>query len=236
MRNDRGVGLIELLVVMSLLTLALAMFGLAFSAMLRTSDASRDIGAVTDQARLALNELDRQIRFGYWVRPATVESCFAYDAVSGMTTGPCTAIKVLTTDAAGVRQCWVWALDEVNGRLMTYHYPAGGPSERLTLARFGLPGGRDWHVAAGPEGGTPADDVRLAAGAGPLPSDPRGLGVVASSLVKPLDPSTFLRASYYLSAYAGITVSKPGRSPVTIGFNMSVRNQWIGAQYSDACG
>jgi type II secretory pathway pseudopilin PulG len=217
MRSDRGVGLIELLVVMSLLTLALSMFGMAFSAMLRTSDASRDIGAVTDQARLALNELDRQIRFGYWVKAATVTGC----------TTTCPAIKVLTTDSAGVRQCWVWAIDAGNGRLLTYHYPASTSRPVPSLATFGNPGHGGWHVAAGPEGEA-SDEVVI---------DPSSqLGIVATSLVKPLDPTTFERASYYLSAYATIVILKPDRTPVTIDFDMSVRNQWVGAQYASECG
>lgn len=214
MREDSGVGLIELLVVMTLLTLALTMFGMAFSAMLRTSDASRDIGAVTDQARLALNELDRQVRFGYWVKGTTV----------GCST-TCPAVKVLTTDSSGVRQCWVWALDRANGRLMTYHAPAASWSSPPSLSTFGR-GRGGWHIAAGPEGGA-TDEVAI---------DPASdLQVVASSLVSPLNPTTFARSTYYLSAIASITITKPDRSPVTIGFTMTVRNQWTGAQYASEC-
>lgn len=217
MRSERGVGLIELLVVMSLLTLALSMFGMAFSAMLRTSDASRDIGSVTDQARLALNELDRQIRFGYWVKSATVTGCST----------SCPAIQVLTIDTTGARQCWVWALDSANGRILNYHYPASSGQPVPSLATFGNPGHGGWHVAAGPEGGA-SDEVVI----GPTSQ----LGVVSTSLVKPLNPATFERASYYLSAYATIEIAKPDRTPITISFDMSVRNQWVGAPYASECG
>ena len=216
MRGDRGVGLIELLVVMSLTTLALTMFGMAFSAMLRTSDASRDIGAVTDQARLALNQLDRQIRFGYWVKPATV-AC----------PETCPAIKVLTSDSAGARQCWVWAIDRRNGRLMTFTFPAASSRPVPPLPTFGNPPPGGWHIAAGPEGGA-TDEVSIDATS--------LLEVVGTSLVKPLNATTFERASYYLSASASIVITKPDRNPVTIDFDMSVRNQWIGAQYASECG
>ncbi|MFM8999036.1 MAG: PilW family protein [Actinomycetota bacterium] len=217
MRGDRGVGLIELLVVMSLTTLALTMFGMAFSAMLRTSDASRDIGAVTDQARLALNELDRQIRFGYWIKPTTV----------GCAT-TCPAIKVLTVDRTGARQCWVWAIDESNGRLLSYHFPASVNRPVPSLTMFGNPGNGGWHLAAGPEETSVSDEVAI---------DPASdLAVVAGSLVKPLNAATFERASYYLSASATLVIAKPGRPNVTLTFDMSVRNQWVGAQYASECG
>ena len=216
MREDRGVGLIELLVVMSLLTLALGMFGMAFSAMLRTSDASRDIGSVTDQARLALTELDRQIRFGYWVKPATV-GCAS----------TCPAIKVLTVDRTGARQCWIWAIDESNGRLLSYHYPSNVNRAVPALTTFGNPGRGGWHVAAGPEDTGLGDEVVIDAA-----SD---LSIVGS-LVKPLNAATFERASYYLAASASLVISKPGRSPVSLTFDMSVRNQWIGAPYASECG
>lgn len=208
-------GLVELLVVMSLMTLALTMFGMAFSVMLRTSDASRDIGAVTDQARLALNDLDRQIRFGYWIKTVTV----------GCAT-ECPAIQVLTKDSGGTMQCWTWAIDKANGRLMNFHYPITAKKPIPSLANFGKgPGG--WHIAAGPEGGPVADEVAI--------GSTSTLAVVSTSEVTPLDPTTLTKVSYFSSAFAQLVISKPGRPPITIEFDMSVRNQWIGAQYAGAC-
>lgn len=217
MRSDRGVGLIELLVVMSLMTLALTMFGLAFSAMLRTSDASREIGSVTDQARLALNELDRQVRFGYWVKPKTV--------VCSLT---CPAIQVLTTNTDGSLECWVWAIDKEPGTLVTYHYPP--PVGAFTLPGLPSAGGAGWHVAAGPEGGPTSDAVAI----GPSTST-GGLGIVSGSKVTPIDPTTFARQTYWVSAYAALTVTGPDRPPVDLAFTMSVRNQWIGAPNAAKC-
>lgn len=221
MRSDKGVGLIELLVVMSLLTLALAMFGLAFSAMLRTSDASRDMGAVTDQARVALNLLDRQIRFGYWIKTAQVDCATT-----------CEAIQVFTKSAGGENQCWVWAVDDSTGKLLSYHYsPDQGRQAIPPLRTFGTNQGYqgDWHVAAGAEGGD-TDEVKIGAES--------QLSVIESSRVKPLDVVSLNRVAdgYYVSSYAKLVIQKAARPDVTLEMTMSIRNQWIGAQYAGRCG
>lgn len=209
-RADSGVGLIELLVVMSLLTVALTMFGLAFSATLRTTDASEDLGAVTDQARLALAQLDRQVRFGYWVNSADVP-CAA---------GTCSAVKVLTLDAAGTRECWLWAIDPGGGGLMSFHYPAVGVQPTVPLL-----GATGWFVAGGREGDV-GDDVSVDASASML-------GV--SNLVRPLNIANLTRASYYTTLGATLKIQKPNRPPVTLDMKVSVRNQWAGAAYAGEC-
>lgn len=215
-RDDGGLGLVEVLVSMTLLAVALGVFGVAFGAMLRTSEASQDLGSVTDQTRLALNELDRQVRFGYWVKPATIS-------------GASSAIKVLGVDPSGTRRCWIWAIDGTNGRLMTFDYPASGGGGVPALASFGAVGGARWHIAAGPEGD---------------PADPRRVVVTGSlstaSSVAALDPSTYARASYSLTAVADLVVSKAGFAgtpsvSVPFSFSVTVRNQWAGAPYAGLC-
>lgn len=200
--SERGLGLIEVLVVAALLTLALTVFGTAFGVMVNTSHVSRAVGDVTDQARLSLNELERQVRFGYWVRPL---SCGV----------DCDGVKVLTQDVAGERQCWAWVLNE--GRLITFHRPA--------LLWAGDPALSDsgWQVAA--EG----------------VSDASTLEEVAASEVRPLDGATFERVSYWTALEADLYLDATDQAlqsplpPANISFQVTVRNPWVGASFSEEC-
>lgn len=201
-RNDAGLSLIELLVVMSLLLTALAMFGVTFSAMLRTSSASRAMGDATDQVRTALGELERQVRFGYWVRPETGLGC-----------GTDCAVTVLTQNADGTKECWTWALDKTvttNVRLISVHRPSG------VAFTFPAPvGAAGWHVAAEGIRSIPTAPVLLAAG----------------STISSLDAGTLSRVSYATAAEANVWVGSTGdsESQVALRVQMSVRNAWRGA-------
>lgn len=213
-RGDTGLGLVEVLVSMTLLAIALSVFGVAFSAMLRTSESSQDVGAVTDQTRLALNELDRQVRSGYWVKPTTIP-------------GASSAITVLTVNRDGAKRCWIWALDTLNGRLMSFNYSPGGSVP--ALASFGAVGGNRWHIAAGPEG-DPAESRRVIVSG----------SLAATSPVQALNGSSFQRADYWLTAVADLIISKSafaGRPAVSVPlkFSVSVRNQWAGAPFAGVC-
>lgn len=209
MRRDRGVSLVELLIVMSLLLVALSMFGVAFAAMLRTSNASRAMGDGTDEVRTALTELDRQVRFGFWVKPETGLGC-----------GPGCAVTVLTVNKAGGKECWTWALetsDPDSGRLLSIHRPYG--------AAFAFPvnlGDSPWHVAA--------SGVRTDLHPATL--------TTAGSEMRALDPTSFQRYAYYGGATADFWVasSEGDGTQVSFRLQMSVRNAWQGgASYAGAC-
>lgn len=200
-RDDLGVSLIELLVVMSLLLTALAMFGVAFSATLRTSSASRAMGDATDQVRTGFGELERQVRFGYWVRPETGLGC-----------GANCAVTVLTQNADGTKECWTWALDSrvaTNVRLVSIHRPY---STGFTMP---LPvGSAGWHVAA--------EGIRM-------DLHPASL-VTSGNTISSLDVSTLARVTYYVAAEADVWVgSSGGTSQVPLRIQMGVRNGWRGA-------
>lgn len=201
-RRDAGVSLIELLVVMSLLLTALAMFGVAFSAMLRTSSASRAMGDATDQVRTALGELERQVRFGYWVRPETGLGC-----------GTDCAVTVLTQNSDGSKECWTWALDKsvpTNVRLVSIHRPYS------TVFTFPVPlSAAGWHVAA--------EGIRS------LPNAPTL--VTTGSAIRSLDATTLTRISYAVAAEANVWVGSTAGSDslVPLRVQMSVRNGWRGA-------
>lgn len=213
-------GLVEVLVAMTLLVLAVAMFGSALTVVRASSERSQDMGAVTDQARLALNQLERQIRFGYWVRQETPPP-----------TGSSQAITVLTSREYGELQCWTWAIDAVHGRLMSYVESASTSNGPPPLPV------RGWHVAAGPEEeGTSSGEVLI---------DPMGSHLVATTPVAPLNPVTFQRvlSGLYRGADAEVSISKGSGPAVILSFSVTTRNMFLGAHqvaagapsYADYC-
>lgn len=203
--KDTGLSLIEVLVAMGLLGLALAMFGAAYTGILRTSEASTSLGAVTDQARLALHGLDRQVRSGYWVKAVSVP-------------GASSAVQILTQNTDGSLECWVWALGSGTGSLLTFHYPEEGNQKWDPLASG------KWHVAAGPEGGA-LTDVTFGAN-----SKLSGYGEYF-----PLNPSDYSRPDLFQGAAVKLEILKGSSLPVTVEFTMTTRNQWQGAQYAKGC-
>lgn len=215
-RSDVGMSLVEVLVALTLFLLAFAMFGGTLVASTRAADASQDMGAITDQARLALAQLDRQVRFGYMIQNATI-------------TGAASAVKVLTPNSLGDLECWFWAVDAANGRLMSYHYSYADPQGKSPAPPLNQLGSKQWHVEAGPE--DPLNDPRRVTVTGTL------TGVYP---LAPLYPGAFKRASYFGSVKAALLVSKlalGGNVVHSVGLDlfMSLRNEWIGAQYETAC-
>lgn len=208
MRSDRGIGLIEVLVAMTLLMVALAMFGLAFSTMMAASDASGDIGTVTDEVRVALHGLDRQVRSGYWVKD-----------LGSAVAGASSAVLVLTQDPSGTRQCWIWALRADGTGLIARHYPeAGGASWVGTSVT--TPG---WQSVVGGETGLGS----VALGPGSALS---GFGEV-----KALRLEDFSRAALFQGVAANIVVAKGDHEPVAVGFRVAVRNIWRAAPFATGC-
>lgn len=70
-RGDRedGFSLIELFIVMSLLALALSLFGNTLFAMQRSSGVQEEMGRATDELMVAFSELERQVRAAYCIYP-----------------------------------------------------------------------------------------------------------------------------------------------------------------------
>lgn len=210
MQMEQGVSLIELLVVMSLMTLALTMFGSAFSLALRAADRSRDLGAATDQVRLALSELDRQIRYGYWIHTTAVPGLVCPEGESSC------AIRVLTNDGPASTRCWAWALDPASHSLKSYNWAPVG--RVISLPEIGT-----WHVVAGPEGEI-VDDVLVGG----------SLLVDESSEGRALNGSTLGMTSYYKTALLSVTVTRGGGSFQT-DIAMTARNPLVGAPLVSEC-
>lgn len=93
--SDAGFTLIELFVVMSILGIALAMFGNALFQMQRSSAVQEEVGNATDEVRIAFAEMERQVRAAYWIDPA----------VAGDT------IQLYTKNASGALTCVGWKVE-----------------------------------------------------------------------------------------------------------------------------
>lgn len=117
MTSDRGYTLVELLVALSLLLLALGMFGSALVVVQRTSARQLERGVTTNQIRQALVLMDAQMRSGYATQ-------LTDDARR----------VVLYTEASGSRTCAGWLVTPLNPsqpsdpqELWATTWAAGGP-------------------------------------------------------------------------------------------------------------
>lgn len=214
--RDSGLGLIEVLVAMTILSIALAIFGMAFAAMLRTSSASGDMGDATEQVRLALAQLDRQVRSGYWVKTKDIPG----SAEVGL--------QLLTVDASGQQQCWVWAIDAAAGRLLSLHYSPDDLIAIPSMNTFGNPSS-PWRAVAGQD----------AADVDPLGTRVSGTFSVGGE-VEALDAATLTRQTYSRTAFVTLAVTKPGldgglSQSLDLSLAASVRNQWAGAIFAGRC-
>lgn len=93
--NDAGFTLIELFVVMSILSVVLALFGNTLFQMQRSSAVQEEIGNATDEIRTAFAEMERQVRAAYWIDPSNAGDI----------------IELYTKNASGVLTCVGWKVD-----------------------------------------------------------------------------------------------------------------------------
>lgn len=117
--SDSGLTLIEMLVALSLLVVALAMFSGSLWVSHRAQLADTEYSVQNDSMNLAFQALDRQIRSGY---------------VAGVDSGPTGADQAVRiyTEAQGEPQCVMWVLaSPVSGRpqalYVTSWWPARTP-------------------------------------------------------------------------------------------------------------
>lgn len=225
--NDTGLGIVEVLVAMTILVVALATFGMALSSALKVSRRSQDMGEVTDQVRMALETLDRQVRFGYLIRQV--------NNIGGLATSN---VVVLTPDATGKLQCWAWATSS-EGFLATYHAPYVQGQNFQPPPLQTLKSLKDWKVVAGADLSSPPgqpSQVLVTGGfsVGHMVESLRALAVVGGS--------GYERVASWAETTANLTVSKaglagaPGQS-VDFDVVMTLRNQWLAATYAkdNAC-
>ena len=120
--DDRGMSLVELLVSMFILSIVLLVFGSVLASVQRGIVRQDNLTRTLDQARLALQQLDREIRSGNVL----------YDpAAEGGSQATCTGcvgyytLRIYTpanADTTSTYYCTIWKID-ASGNLMTRQWP-----------------------------------------------------------------------------------------------------------------
>lgn len=152
--DDRGLSLIEMLIAMSLLLVALAMFTLALSSMQNATARQDQLGRAADSAYLALTEMDRQLRSGYiasetqfsgsdagatlkdMVRIYTESYAPPSSAAAPNTVARCVAWAVVQIDATRQGLYTIWWTPTPNGSQPTY----SAATRRFTVPSTASPG------------------------------------------------------------------------------------------------
>lgn len=126
--SDSGMTLIELIVAMSLLLVALAMFSSALYVTQRSAQQSSKYSLANDAVHLALQDIDRQLRSGYLV------------SVDGIgTAAPAGRVARIYTEVNGVGRCVAWAVAAAPLPEPSYAlYTVSWPGEK-TFASAGIP-------------------------------------------------------------------------------------------------
>lgn len=96
-RRDAGLTLVELMVAMSIFLVAMVMFGTSLYVVQRLQSTNSQYSRANDQANLALQAIDRQVRSGYVI------------AMPVAPAGTDAAVKIYT-EAGGKPRCVMWAV------------------------------------------------------------------------------------------------------------------------------
>lgn len=126
MRREEGMSLIELMVGMSLLLVALLMFGSALYITQRSAQQSSNYSIANDAVHLAMQDIDRQLRSGYVVNTAQIGAAAAGRAVR------------IYTEATGSPRCVAWALAAAPGSSTSLALYTASWAGNQTLAQSGI--------------------------------------------------------------------------------------------------
>lgn len=125
-RDDRGLTLIEMLIAMSLLLVALTMFGSVLFAVQKAGSRGDQLSRAGDAAYSALTEMDRQLRSGYIASDTAVVG--AIDTVRIFTEA-----YTPTGSAVAVPRCVVWSAVDMGGGKQGIYTAWWTPSKGVTL-------------------------------------------------------------------------------------------------------
>lgn len=115
MEQAGGFTVIEVVIASALLLVALTVFGSVLYTVQQASDRQMEISQSNDGARLAIQEIDRQLRSGYVaaesVFPSAADSVVVYTEARMTSTSdqPSCVVWFLTTPAAGVQRLWTFS-------------------------------------------------------------------------------------------------------------------------------
>src|SRR3972149_11452461 len=127
--EEEGLSLVELLVAMFIFGIVMLIFTQTLASIQSAVVHQDNLARTNDQARLALEQLDREIRSGNVLYDPSTES------------DPYYMVRVYTqsnSPTLGGYSCVLWKIDD-EGQLLTRHWPEGDATE-ATEWRGGAPG------------------------------------------------------------------------------------------------
>jgi prepilin-type N-terminal cleavage/methylation domain-containing protein len=123
MRSEQGMTLLELVVAMSIMVVVAVIFLSVMVSVQNGVERQTDRSQTNDQARLALEQLDREIRSGNVLYDPTLEPCEAL--------GLC--LRIYTQTNANIRnpgnQCVQWKIVTATDQLQTRRWPSNWKSD-----------------------------------------------------------------------------------------------------------
>ena len=130
--SEGGMTLVELLVSMSILSIVLLVFVAVLASVQRGVVAQDTLNQTLDQTRLALQQLDREMRSGNVLYDPALENAPAASGGIPSCSGclPGYTLRVYTqtnADTRGTYKCVLWKIDTAQ-RLMTQQWPPSDPS------------------------------------------------------------------------------------------------------------
>jgi prepilin-type N-terminal cleavage/methylation domain-containing protein len=130
--SEGGMTLVELLVSMSILSIVLLVFVAVLASVQRGVVTQDTLSQTLDQTRLALQQLDREMRSGNVLYDPALENAPAASGGIPSCSGclPGYTLRVYTqtnADTRGTYKCVLWKIDTAQ-RLMTQQWPPSDPS------------------------------------------------------------------------------------------------------------
>jgi prepilin-type N-terminal cleavage/methylation domain-containing protein len=133
-RSERGMTLVELMIAMALMVVVSVIFLTALVVVQRGVERQTDRSATNDQVRLAMEQLDREIRSGNVLYDPTIEPCEAL--------GLC--LRIYTQTNADIRdpgnQCVQWKIVTATDQLLSRRWPSNWRSDPSKIT--------DWRIVA----------------------------------------------------------------------------------------
>jgi prepilin-type N-terminal cleavage/methylation domain-containing protein len=121
-RDERGMSLPELLIAMSILSIVLLVFGSVLATVQGAVVRQDSLSQTLDQARLALQQLDREMRSGNVLYDPALENAVGAGAIVSCTGClPSYTLRVYTQTNSNFK-CVLWKID-ANQNLMTREWP-----------------------------------------------------------------------------------------------------------------
>jgi prepilin-type N-terminal cleavage/methylation domain-containing protein len=132
-KSERGMSLVEVMVSMSIMSIVLLVFTSVLASVQRAVVAQDALSQTLDQARLALQQLDRELRSGNVLYDPALENVPAASGGIPSCSGclPGYTLRVYTqtnADTRGTYKCVLWKIDS-SQQLMTRQWPPDRPTD-----------------------------------------------------------------------------------------------------------